>query len=105
MVYLNDGRGRLTAGFHVADKAKTPYAMLAGDLNDDGHPDIVFGYTEGPHAVFFNDGTGRVFKPVLFGDKIGSAYGFAIGDVNGDNILDIAAARSGAPNVLYLGAK
>jgi hypothetical protein len=33
--------------------------MTVGDLNADGHPDIVFGYTEGPHAVFFNDGTGR----------------------------------------------
>jgi hypothetical protein len=49
-------RGRLAPGFHVADTAKTPYAMTVGDLNADGHPDIVFGYTEGPHAVFFNDG-------------------------------------------------
>ena len=104
-VYMNDGRGRLTPGFRIADKARTPYAMTAGDLDADGHPDIVFGYTEGPHVVFFNDGTGRQFKAVPFGDKPGSAYGFAIGDVNGDKILDIAVARSGAPNVLYLGSK
>jgi hypothetical protein len=104
IVYINDGRGRLTPAFVVTDTTKTPYAMLAGDLNDDGYADIVFGYTEGPHNVFFNDGTGR-FKPIAFGDKAGSAYGFAIGDVNGDRITDIAVARSGAPNVLYLGAK
>lgn len=104
-VYVNDGRGRLTPDFRVTDPAKTPYAMTAGDLNDDGHPDIVFGYTEGPHAVFFNDGTGRQFRQIAFGDKTGSAYGFAIGDVNGDRIIDIAVARSGAPNVLYLGSK
>ena len=78
--------------------------QCCGDLNDDGHPDIVFGYTEGPHAALFNDGTGRQFKPIAFGDKVG-AHGFAIGDINGDRIMDIAMARSGAPNVLYLGAK
>lgn len=105
VVYVNDGKGRLTAGFHVADKARTPYAIAAGDLNGDDRPDIVFGYTSGPHSVFFNDGTGRRFTEVRFGDEKGSAYGFALGDVNGDGLADIAMARSGAPNVLYLGAK
>jgi hypothetical protein len=32
-------------------------------------------------------------------------YGFAIADLNRDGILDIAAARSDAPNVLYLGQR
>jgi hypothetical protein len=105
VVYLNDGKGRLTAGFRVADKAKTPYALAAGDLNNDRSPDIVLGYTAGPHAIFFNDGTGRQFTPITFGDKQGAAYGFALGDINGDKFPDIALARSGASNVLYLSAK
>jgi hypothetical protein len=103
-VYLNDGRGRLTRAFHVADKAHVPYAIAAGDLNKDQHPDIVLGYTDGPHAVFFNDGSGRQFAAVGFGDRNGAAYGFAIGDVNGDSFPDIALARSGGTNVLYLSA-
>ena len=45
VVYLNDGKGHLAAGFRVSDKTKTPYAMSAGDLNNDRHPDIVIGYT------------------------------------------------------------
>lgn len=104
-LFMNDGKGRLTPGFHLADKSRTPYAMSAGDLNNDAHPDIVFGYTEGPHSVFFNDGTGRRFTEVKFGDPAGSAYGFAIGDINGDKFPDIALARSGAPNVLYLNGR
>jgi hypothetical protein len=105
VVYMNDGKGRLTAGFRVSDAKKTPYALIAGDLNDDRHPDIVFGYTSGPHAVFFNDGTGRRFTPVHFGDEKGAAYGFALGDINRDGFPDIALARSDAPNVLYLSGK
>src|SRR5687768_9524902 len=58
VVYLNDGKGGLSPGFQIADKSRTPYAMTAGDVNNDRHPDIVFGYTAGPHSVFYNDGTG-----------------------------------------------
>ena len=105
VVYQNDGKGRLVAGFRVADKARTPYAIAAGDLNHDGTPDIVLGYTSGPHSIFFNDGTGRQFTQRMFGDTKGSAYGFALGDMNGDMFPDIALARSGAPNVLYLSGK
>jgi hypothetical protein len=105
VVYMNDGKGSLTPGFRVADPKKTPYAMSAGDLNNDRHPDIVLGYTAGPHTIFFNDGTGRKFTPVTFGDGKGSAYGFALGDINKDGFPDIALARSGAPNMLYLSGK
>jgi FG-GAP-like repeat len=99
------GRDTSQPGFRIADPARTPYALTAGDLNKDGSPDIVLGYTSGPHSVFFNDGSGHTFTEVKFGDPKGSAYGFALGDVNGDTFLDIALARSGAPNVLYLSGK
>ncbi|MEO7271793.1 MAG: FG-GAP-like repeat-containing protein [Vicinamibacterales bacterium] len=95
----------LNAGFRIADPARTPYALAVGDLNNDGSPDIVLGYTSGPDSVLLNDGSGHAFTEVRFGDQKGSAYGFALGDVNGDRFLDIALARSGAPNVHYLSGK
>jgi hypothetical protein len=104
-VYLNDGKGSLTASFQVRDANRVPYALSVADLNVDGNPDIVIGYIEAPSAVFFNNGTGRQFTPVPFGDGKGIAYGFAIGDVNGDKFPDIALARSDAPNMLYLNRK
>ena len=105
IVYLNDGKGSLTGRFRIVGQGRTPYAIAAGDLNNDKYPDIVLGFTEGPHSVFFNEGTGRDFKRVTFGDEEGAAYGFALGDINKDGFPDIALARSGAPNVLYLSGK
>jgi hypothetical protein len=87
------------------DETRTPYAIAAGDLNNDGRPDIVFGFLAGPHSLFFNDGTGRAFTQTAFGDRQGDAYGLALGDINGDGFQDIALARSGGTNVLYLGSK
>ena len=95
----------MTAGFANTDATRTPYAIAVGDLNDDGRPDIVLGYLEGPHSIFFNDGTGRQFTRTTFGDRKGSAYGFALGDINGDTRVDIALARSEGTNVLYLAGK
>ena len=78
-----------------------PYALAAGDLNADGHCDLVVGHVEAPSTIYFNDGSGRHFTPISFGDAEGAVYGFAIADLDSDGRLDIAVARSEATNVVY----
>lgn len=103
-VYFNDGKAGLarTTPFGPPDAAARVAA--AADFDRDDRPDVVLGYTKGPHSVFFNHGSGR-FVERVFGDAKGAAYGIALGDVNADGFPDIALARSGAPNVLYLNGR
>lgn len=84
--------------------ASAPYALAVHDVDRNGKPDIIVGYTKARPIVFFNDGPGR-FTAVPFGDDKGVAYGFAVGDVNEDGLLDIVMARSDAVNILYFGSK
>jgi hypothetical protein len=81
-----------------------PYALAVHDVDGNGRPDVIVGYTNARPIVFFKDGP-ATFTPVAFGDDKGVAYGFAVADLNGDKLLDIVMARSDAPNMLYFGAR
>ncbi|HUF23142.1 MAG TPA: FG-GAP-like repeat-containing protein [Vicinamibacterales bacterium] len=105
IAYFGQKDGTFSAGVDIADGTDTPYAMAVHDLNGDGRIDVVIGHVEAAPAVYVNDGSGRRYIKVTFGDAKGAAYGFAIADIDGDGFLDIAMARSGAPNVLYFGAR
>lgn len=87
--------------------AATSANVSIGDVNGDGHLDIVL--VKGRHWPLvdrvLNDGSGRRFHVVRFGDNKGTVYGFALADLDGDGQIDIAAARSEAPNVVYFGKR
>jgi len=74
------------------------------DVDQNGRPDIIVGYTSTRPMVFFNDGPGQ-FTPVAFGDAAGTPYGFAVADLDNDGVRDIVVARSDAPNIIYFGAR
>ena len=102
-LYWGSADGGFSAATPLGSSTATPYALYVSDIDQDGRTDIIVGFHKAQPVVFFNDGpTG--FSATPFGDADGKAYGFAVADFNEDGLQDIAMARSGAPNVLYLGS-
>jgi hypothetical protein len=106
-VALGDGRG----GFTRAPKSpftvgKSPYPLTVGELNGDGHLDIIATSTmESSHAltVLFGDGHGD-FRKSEIPLRTGRPWFVAVGDVNGDGKPDIVTTHSEArPLTVLLG--
>lgn len=103
-IYAGTADGSYAVAASLGDPESTPYAIKVADLDGDGRDDVIVGYIEDRPVVYFNQGA-FTFTAVPFGDSQGNAYGFSVGDVDEDGVQDIAMARSGAPNVLYFGAR
>ena len=96
------GTFRPRMSFEVPQTASFGY-IAAGDLNGDGHVDLVSAFDSGNRVnVHINDGTGSfstAATPFATRPRI-----FALGDLNGDGRLDIAApqyAQSGSTRVIF----
>jgi len=88
-------------GHRVDSGDVVPYALYAADLDSNGRGDLIVGYRGAPTRIFFNRIDGIIESAI--GDSLGATYGFGVGDVNHDGTLDIVSARSGAPDLLFLG--
>ena len=101
---LGDGRGNFTRAPHSFPVGPSPYPFAAGDVNNDGWPDIVATATAtGPSrreqlplsralTLLLADGKGG-FTPHQLPLRTGEPWFAAIADLNGDGKPDIVATH------------
>jgi FG-GAP-like repeat len=103
--------GILFAPLASAQKFATPVAyttgalalngVAVGDLNGDGHLDVVVANEDNPGtiAVLLGNGDGTLRAPVTYG-PFTDAFSLAIGGFNRDRALDIAVADTASGSLL-----
>jgi len=95
-LYRNDGKGRFTLDQEAFGGHETDYAIaaVAGDYDNDGHPDI-FVCCSGRSTLYHNNGNGTFTDAT---ERAGLAlHGLATGaawfDYDGDGFLDLYVSR------------
>jgi hypothetical protein len=85
---------------------KMPRAIVTGDFDGDGNPDVIVGDDDGTLKVFLGDGTGNLASG---GDiaRLDSVVSIAVADFNHDGIADIAVSdwRAGSVTILMAAGK
>jgi hypothetical protein len=100
-VLLGLGDGTFQSAVHYA-AGERPFAVVTGDFNEDGRPDIaVVNQFSNNVSMFLNNGDGS-FQSAVNYDVGTSPTAIAIGDFNGDHHLDLAVANSGSNDVSSL---
>ncbi len=93
MVFLGTGKGtfKKSATYKISG---SPWAVAAGDLNGDHHPDFAVTNISGYVSVLLNDGTGKFEKPVTYNAGGGEGVDVKIGDLRHDGRNDLVVANA-----------
>jgi hypothetical protein len=109
-LFKNDGKGHFVdVTARSGDLAKFKgWASSAcwGDVDNDGHLDLVLGCIKGPNRVFRNKGDGT-FEDVTskwgLGQRVFNTQAVALVDYNNDSVLDFVFNNEGQESCLLLG--
>jgi hypothetical protein len=84
---------------YVGATGTSIWALAAGDLDNDGHPDLVSGDTGHVLTAWRNDGTpfSGAWPTNTLGTAPGDIYAIALGDLDHDGWLDVASGGVGGP--------
>lgn len=100
-VFFGSGEGKMAKPTKY--KVLLPYGIAAGDLNEDGIPDLaVTAGTYGAVSVLLNKANGRFGTPVGWDAGGGEAHGIAIADLRHDGKQDLVVANASRGMVVLL---
>jgi hypothetical protein len=102
---INDGAGNFADPRSFGPPDADTRAVAVGDLNNDGHADVVACHLGLGTFVYFNDGHGNFGDPVRIADASDQFYSLLVVDMNRDSSPDIVAGNVGRPNVVFFNEK
>ena len=106
-VFMNDGTGRFTLSGPIHPAALQTWSLSLGDVNLDGHPDILlgsnWGITSGGRRsqIYHNDGSGRFSPgPVIENSPYLYLQQTALADMDNDGDLDVVIKEGEYASIL-----